>query len=110
MVSEPDKSTFRIFGLSAAAVEALAHLGPTKFSLAGSPLESIINQTKEKYVKKVVSGERATKEQAGSDKEKLAKIPRPPNAFILYRQQYHPVVKADNPDFHNNDICKSLLT
>jgi HMG (high mobility group) box len=47
------------------------------------------------------------KHHTGKDKEKQAKIPRPPNAFILYRQQYHPIIKAANPDFHNNDICKS---
>lgn len=37
---------------------------------------------------------------------KRQKIPRPPNAFILYRQRYHPVVKAEHPEFHNNQICK----
>ncbi|KAI5299211.1 Cytosolic Fe-S cluster assembly factor nar1, partial [Ascosphaera pollenicola] len=35
---------------------------------------------------------------------KRQKIPRPPNAFILYRQHYHPIIKAKHPDFHNNDI------
>src|SRR5436190_22350846 len=37
------------------------------------------------------------------------KIPRPPNAFILYRQHHHPFVKATYPEYHNNDICKSQL-
>jgi hypothetical protein len=35
-----------------------------------------------------------------------AKIPRPPNAFILYRQAYHPIIKQDFPGIANNDICK----
>ncbi|EEH50039.1 uncharacterized protein PADG_06118 [Paracoccidioides brasiliensis Pb18] len=35
---------------------------------------------------------------------KPEKIPRPSNAFILYRRHHHPLVKASNPDFHNNDI------
>ena len=35
-----------------------------------------------------------------------AKIARPPNAFILYRQHHHPLVKAEYPDLHNNQICK----
>lgn len=35
-----------------------------------------------------------------------AKIPRPANAFILFRQHHHPTVKAQNPGMHNNDICK----
>lgn len=37
------------------------------------------------------------------------KLPRPPNSFILYRQHHHPILKAENPGFHNNQICKSLL-
>src|SRR5437763_10346675 len=35
-----------------------------------------------------------------------AKVPRPPNAFILYRQERHPVLKLEHPEYHNNDICK----
>ena len=34
------------------------------------------------------------------------KIARPPNAFILYRQHHHPLVKASHPNLHNNQICK----
>jgi len=33
------------------------------------------------------------------------RVARPPNAFILYRQKHHPVVKAAHPDMHNNQIC-----
>ncbi len=36
---------------------------------------------------------------------KTAKIARPANAFILYRQHYHPVLKAQQPGIHNNTIC-----
>lgn len=39
---------------------------------------------------------------------KKSKIPRPPNAFILYRQKYHPILKAQRPDMHNNDISVIL--
>lgn len=39
---------------------------------------------------------------------KNPKVPRPPNAFILYRQHHHPEIKAAYPDFHNNDICKFI--
>ena len=35
------------------------------------------------------------------------KVPRPPNAFIIYRQEWHPKVVKENPNLHNNDICKS---
>jgi hypothetical protein len=38
------------------------------------------------------------------------KIPRPPNAFILYRQHFHPFVKGENPSLQNNDICEFNLT
>ncbi|KAF2433001.1 hypothetical protein EJ08DRAFT_584522 [Tothia fuscella] len=37
-----------------------------------------------------------------------AKIPRPPNAFILYRKHQHPVVKANCPGIINNDISKKV--
>ena len=49
----------------------------------------------------------------GSDTEaqgtviKAGKVPRPPNAFILYRQHHHPLVKRASPHLHNNEICKS---
>ena len=39
---------------------------------------------------------------------KKSKIARPPNAFILYRQSLHPLLKAENPELHNNQICKSI--
>lgn len=37
---------------------------------------------------------------------KKAKVARPANAFILYRQHHHPMVKAQDPKIHNNRICK----
>ena len=38
---------------------------------------------------------------------KEAKIPRPPNAYILYRKERHNTVKEANPGITNNEICKS---
>ncbi|KAL4980557.1 hypothetical protein BDW66DRAFT_125508 [Aspergillus desertorum] len=35
---------------------------------------------------------------------KPAKVPRPPNAFILYRQHHYPKVKETRPDLSNNEI------
>ncbi|KAE8403848.1 mating type protein MAT1-2-1 [Aspergillus pseudonomiae] len=35
---------------------------------------------------------------------KFIKVPRPPNAFILYRQHHHPRIKEAYPDFTNNEI------
>ncbi len=40
--------------------------------------------------------------------EKKSKLPRSPNAFILYRQRHHPLVKAEHPKLHNTQICKFL--
>ncbi|PLB51676.1 mating-type HMG-box protein MAT1-2 [Aspergillus steynii IBT 23096] len=39
---------------------------------------------------------------------KPAKVPRPPNAFILYRQHHHPKVKEAYPAFSNNEISVIL--
>lgn len=39
---------------------------------------------------------------------KKAKVPRPPNAFTLYRQHWHPHYKQYNKSMHNNDISKEL--
>jgi hypothetical protein len=44
---------------------------------------------------------------AQTTKSKL-KIPRPPNAFILYRARHQQEVKDKNPGIKNNDICESL--
>ncbi|KAM0458040.1 hypothetical protein ACHAO4_002761 [Trichoderma viride] len=39
---------------------------------------------------------------------KPAKIPRPPNAYILYRKDRHNIVKAANPGITNNEISQIL--
>ncbi|KAL8675265.1 MAG: hypothetical protein Q9168_000386 [Polycauliona sp. 1 TL-2023] len=39
---------------------------------------------------------------------KKDKVARPPNAFILYRQHHHPIVKSQNADLHNNQISIML--
>jgi HMG (high mobility group) box len=36
------------------------------------------------------------------------KVPRPPNAFILYRKEHQPLLKQQNPSLHNNEISKIL--
>ncbi|KAK5136179.1 hypothetical protein LTR08_004016 [Meristemomyces frigidus] len=33
-----------------------------------------------------------------------SKVPRPPNAFIIYRKEWHPRVVKENPGVHNNSI------
>jgi len=39
---------------------------------------------------------------------KNSKVKRPRNAFIIYRQKYHPIIKAQRPNIHNNDISQIL--
>ncbi|UNI24397.1 hypothetical protein JDV02_010146 [Purpureocillium takamizusanense] len=39
---------------------------------------------------------------------KHLKIPRPPNAYILYRKERHHLVKAANPGITNNEISQIL--
>lgn len=39
---------------------------------------------------------------------KPVKIPRPPNAYILYRKERHNIVKKTNPGISNNEICMSF--
>lgn len=33
-------------------------------------------------------------------------VPRPPNAYILYRKERHQIIKEKRPDITNNEICK----
>nr|QIA15779.1 mating type protein MAT1-2 [Venturia carpophila] len=42
------------------------------------------------------------------DRKSRAKVPRPANAFILYRQHQHPIIKAQFPGIVNNDISKKV--
>ena len=53
-------------------------------------------------------GSPQTSAAANSKDPAKDKVPRPPNAFIIYRQEWHPKVVEENPDLHNNDICKHL--
>ncbi|TID16816.1 putative mating type 1-2-1 protein [Venturia nashicola] len=42
------------------------------------------------------------------DRKSKAKVPRPANAFILYRQHHHPLMKDQFPGIVNNDISKKV--
>jgi len=41
-----------------------------------------------------------------ASKKVKQKVARPPNAFIIYRKDWHLTAVAANPGLHNNDICK----
>lgn len=40
---------------------------------------------------------------------KHTKIPRPPNAYILYRRDRHTLVKQQEPHLSNNEVCKAIF-
>ncbi len=48
--------------------------------------------------------------KATSDKDEKIdqkdKIPRPPNAFIIFRKYHHARIVRENPGVHNNVICE----
>lgn len=69
----------------------LIHITPSRFLLGH---DSIVPGAKKPKAK-------ALKEE---------KVARPPNAFILYRQHHHPLVKASHPELHNNQISVILGT
>ncbi|KAK3396116.1 putative mat-a protein [Sordaria brevicollis] len=41
---------------------------------------------------------------APKEQEKKVKIPRPPNAYILYRKDHHREIRDRNPGLHNNEV------
>ncbi|KAG6101391.1 hypothetical protein E4U30_002064 [Claviceps sp. LM220 group G6] len=45
---------------------------------------------------------------ASSNAADSKKIPRPPNAYILYRKERHNAVKEANPGISNNEISQVL--
>ncbi|KIW14261.1 hypothetical protein PV08_07043 [Exophiala spinifera] len=73
---------------------------------AGAPasLESVSSSTRQPGSAQVDH----TKTSAIAPKLRLprrnARVPRPPNAFILYRKKHHALLKAVQPDLPNNDI------
>lgn len=42
--------------------------------------------------------------QKSASKKNQNKVPRPPNAFIIYRKDWHPKIVSENPGVHNNAI------
>lgn len=48
-----------------------------------------------------------TPDQATTTTTAKSKVPRPPNAFIIYRKAWHSETVQLNPTVHNNQICKS---
>lgn len=38
----------------------------------------------------------------------VVKVPRPPNAYILYRKDKHREIENEHPGIRNNEICESI--
>lgn len=94
--------------------------------LLNEPVEIVLDREISSY--RIVPSARITKKTLGADffdysilvqatREALRNgqaavpprkhIPRPPNAWILYRQHHHAQTTALNPGVPNNDICES---
>jgi hypothetical protein len=69
-------------------------------SLAHSPAQSSSSRRSSTAIKT------PTPTYKAKARARKVKVPRPPNAFILYRQERHPLLKLEHPEYHNNDICK----
>lgn len=59
----------------------------------------------------VLAADAAEAEVVETTKSGKDKIPRPPNAFILYRKDQHPLIVDGMGDdkIHNNQVCKSCF-
>lgn len=75
-------------------------------TFSGSTVSVASHDTLVKVPKKTPIGSSTNQREKPSVSSKAAKVPRPPNAFILYRKHHHPKIKEAYPDFQNNDICK----
>jgi HMG (high mobility group) box len=97
-----------------ASVEAQLKAGYEQLVLPSnipSPMVETIRELLSKHLGKDVTVELSERHKVVTMKpvgktEKTHKIPRPANAFILYRKAHHESVKAENPGISNNDICK----
>lgn len=92
-VADHEAQVFRVMRLPALITGADLHLESSTHSSSLSKLSSVKMEPSTMHKTKAHS--------------RKAKIPRPPNAFILYRKERHPILKSEHPDYHNNDICKS---
>ncbi len=73
---------------------------------ASSPAEAITMQTSSSTKKAGKKLQLSGKKLEVPDKK--TKVSRPPNAFILYRTYYHPILLKSRPDLANNDISVLL--
>lgn len=90
--------------------QQLAMRGRVPATLVSSPESELVSSESEASpTSQQVSRRAESANRSKIAKERISKVPRPPNAFILYRQHHHPMVKQNNPGVHNNQICKSTM-
>ncbi|KAK7398311.1 hypothetical protein QQX98_012312 [Neonectria punicea] len=84
-------------------------LGPPRFFMAGSGMiVHPIGTDEAIWVKRPNDGLQHIMVVPPVLPNRCSKIPRPPNAYILYRKDRHRLIKASRPDIHNNDISRIL--
>ncbi|GAB7359580.1 hypothetical protein MBLNU230_g6766t2 [Neophaeotheca triangularis] len=88
-----------VFSMAADCVSNTLMIQPTGPALMSSP-ESVGNA--DSPASEAASPQQAV--QTISTKKAKAKVPRPPNAFIIYRKEWHPKILAQMPHLHNNQI------
>ncbi|KAF7563890.1 hypothetical protein G7046_g228 [Stylonectria norvegica] len=77
----------------------VASLGTLLYSAGSDPVWVLRNET---------TAAQVTDLAPPSPPKKAQKIPRPPNAYILYRKERHTMVKETNPNITNNEISQIL--
>lgn len=85
------------------------YLGPPRFFLAASGvLIKDGGQDHHEAIWVKLDGDNISKALLPADAPpvKCERIPRPPNAYILYRTDRHKQLKEAHPELSNNEICK----
>ncbi|OAP53959.1 hypothetical protein AYL99_11839 [Fonsecaea erecta] len=88
-----------------------AEFGPPDMSSSPAPSTSSMSMMSTPSPASDPARARSTKALAAKSLRlpgKKSRVPRPPNAFILYRAKNHPIVKKANPEMANNDISVIL--
>jgi hypothetical protein len=78
--------------------------------ITSPPAESSQSQSKSPIIQHKTYAEEnspITSVDSAPVETKKSKVPRPPNAFIIYRKHHHASTVAAHPGAHNNQICKS---
>lgn len=86
-------------------IRIMKHPGDSRMQPSGSNKRDIVNT---KHLEHAQTTQTSTRKVLPRSFGKKSKIPRPPNAFILYRQHWHPHYKQQSQSMHNNDISKEI--